>query len=410
MPKFKYVVRDTNGKASSGVLEAKDQAELRRMLRVNDLFLTKVRETGRSEIDPKAEASGSLFDAKVKARDIVVLVRQMATLVRAGVPFTDGLVSLQTQTEKVKLKAMLKDLERGVMEGRSLSSCMKAHPAVFNTLTVSLVEAGEDTGTLDKSLEISAEQLDRQEDLRTRVKAALVYPKIVVLAAVGTVALMLLLVVPTFKMVYAQFHGTLPAPTVALLAISDFCTHFWWLLALVIGGGWYGLKEYAKTIGGARAIDRNVLKIPIVGPLLRKIAVARFAQTLATGVRGGVPVLRALQLSAQTAGNSVIRDAVIGTIAKVRDGEPMADELEKSGQFPAMVTQMMRSGEVTGNLDHMLEEINRYYDQDIRYSIDKMTKMIEPVITIVVGVIVLFVLLALYMPIFNLGKTVSGGG
>jgi type IV pilus assembly protein PilC len=408
MPKFKYVVRDEIGRSSSGVLEANDSDELRRILRVNNLFLTRYRQAGRSEADgPQQAASSSLFSV-VKARDIVVLVRQMATLVRAGVPFNEGILSLEAQVEKIQLKEALKEMHRGVMEGQSLSSVMMAYPKIFSTLTVNLVEAGETTGTLDHALMSAADQLDREEDLRSRVKGAMVYPKLVVVAALGTVALMMVLVVPTFKMVYQQFHGTLPGATQALMVMSDFTVKFWWLIVVFGLAAFYGFKSYKKTPNGARMIDTYVLKIPIVGPLLRKVAIARVAQTLAIGLKGGVSILRSLTLAAATAGNTVIRDAVMGTVNRVRDGEPMAAELDKTGQFPPMVIQMMKSGEMTGNLDHMLEEVNRYYDEDIRYSIDKMTKLVEPVMTFLVGGIVLFVLLALYMPVFNLGKTVLG--
>jgi type II secretory pathway component PulF len=407
MPKFKYLVRDANGKASSGVLEANDHDELRRMLRVNNLFLTRYKEAGRSGGDTTQQSSSSLFSV-VKGRDIVILVRQMATLVRAGVPFNEGILSLEAQSDKPQIKQMLKEMHQGVMEGRALSDTMRGYPKIFNQLTVSLVEAGENTGTLDHSLFSAAEQLDREEDLRSRVKAAMVYPKIVVAAAFGTVALMMLLVIPTFKMVYVSFHGELPMATQALITISDFTVKFWWLLAALFGAAWYGFMSWKKTPRGSRIVDTYVLKIYIVGPLLRKVSIARVAQTLAIGLKGGVSVLRSLVLAASTAGNVVIRDAVMGTVNQVRDGSQMAEELEKTKQFPPMVIQMMKSGEMTGNLDHMLEEVNRYYEEDIKYAIDKMTKMIEPIMTVVVGSIVLFVLLALYMPVFNLGKTVLG--
>ncbi len=406
MPKFKYVVRNSAGKVTSGTLEAKDHTELRRILRVNDLYLTRYRQAGRVEGDPSATQQS--YFARVRARDIVILVRQLATLVRAGVPLTEGLTTLEAQADKPQLKFALKHLRDEVTEGRSLSSAMSGFPKLFNTLTISLVEAGEGTGTLDQSLDVAAEQLDREENLRSRVRAAMVYPKLVVVAAVGTVALMLTLVVPTFKVVYTQFHGTLPGATMALIAISNFTVQLWWAIALAIAAIWVGFIQYKKTAAGARAIDRIVLKIPVVGQVLRKVAIARFTQTLATGLKGGVPVLRSILLAAQTAGNTVIRDVAIATIARVREGEPIADELQRSNEFPLMVTQMIRSGESTGSLDHMLDEINRYYEEDIDYAIDKMTKLIEPAMTIMVGGIVLFVLLALYMPIFNLGKTVLG--
>jgi len=407
MPKFKYTARDSSGRVSSGSIEAPDHAELRRILRVNDLYLTRFRQTSLRENVEEAQPANSLFN-RTKPRDVVVLIRQMSTLVRAGVPLATSLVTLHRQAEKPQLQQALRQLQEGVVEGRPLSSTMQKHSRIFSPLTVSLVEAGEVTGTLDQSLEIAAQQLDREEDLRSRVKAALVYPKIVVAAAAGTIALMLILVVPVFKQVYDQFHGTLPTPTLALIKLSDFVLGYWWALLAGIALAWYGAGLYRKTENGARFFDTLALKIPAAGPVLRKVAIARFTQTLATGLRGGVPVLRALQLAAGTSGNTVIREAATGTISKVREGEPLAQELERTGQFPPMVTQMIRSGETSGTLDQMLDEVNRYYDEDIRYAVDKMTKLLEPVMTGIVGGIVLFVLLALYMPVFNMGKTVLG--
>jgi type IV pilus assembly protein PilC len=403
MPTFKFVARDALGKVMNGSREARDLVELRRLLRTEELYLTKARQTSRED----GPGGKSMLVAPVRPRDVVIAVRQMSTLVRAGVPLAEGLSALQLQIDKPGLKRALQDVQEGVVAGRTLNESMRDHPKVFNHLTVSLVEAGEGTGTLDKALEVAAAHLDREQDMRSRVKAGMVYPKIVVFAAAGTVALMLVLVVPTFKTIYTQFHAKLPGTTLALIAMSDFVMHLWWLLIAIIIGAVITIKEFKKTPRGARFFDAIMLKVPIVGPVLRKVAVARFTQTLAAGFRGGVPILGALTLAATTAGNAIVSEAAMAIVPKVRDGQPIASELERTNQFPPLVIQMIRSGEASGNLDLMLEEINRYYEEDIKYAIDKMTKMIEPIMTIVVGAIVLFVLLALYMPVFNLGNAIN---
>jgi type II secretory pathway component PulF len=408
MPRFKYVARDMSGKAASGMLEASDVKELRRTLRAGDLYLTRCKSSGASESGSAHAAPGGLFAAAIKPQDIIVIIRQFATMVRAGITFDEGLGTLMEQSEKPGIRAILKDLRDGVIEGRTLSMSMRNHPKVFDTLVVSLIEAGETTGNMDDSLEVAAEQLEREEDLKMRLKTATLYPKIVVGAALGTIAVMLTLVVPTFKMVYESVHAKLPFATTLLMEISDFTMKWWWLMLAAAIVGTIAFKRWASTPGGERHVHVISLKLPFVGMVLRKIAIARFSHTLASGLKGGIPVIQSLTISAHTSGNSVIRDAVLGAAAKVQDGAQMAPELEKSGQFPAMVTRMIGAGEKSGQIDRMLSEINRYYERDVQNAIDKMTKMIEPAITVLVGGIVLLVLLALYMPIFGLGQAFKG--
>ncbi len=407
MPSYKYVARDRSGKASSGKIDATDDAELRRILRSNELFLTHFK-GGQVSSDPAVAGGGTILPKRVKLQDMVILMRQMATLVRSGIPIVDSLQTVRAQTDKPELEVALLDVERSVIEGQSLSTAMRRYPKIFNTLVLSLVEAGETAGTLEYTLDVAADQLDREAVIRMRVKQAMAYPKLVVAASCGTVAAMLILVVPVFADVYKSLHADLPAITLLLIAISAFVLKYWWMVVLGLLAIAFAFKKYRETPGGGRRIDIIALKIPVLGPVLRKIAIARFVQTLAGALKGGVPVLRSLSISANTAGNTVIRDAVTMAGAAVRDGSGIAEELEKSGEFPMMVTRMIAAGETSGNIDTMLEEVNRFYERDVEYAVDKMTKLLEPMMTVMVGSIVLFVLLALYMPIFNLGKAFQG--
>lgn len=407
MPTFKYVARDLAGKSNAGTIQASDEADLRRILRANDLFLVRCKGSGFTQ-EKEESKKASLFEPKTTLQDMVIATRQLGTTVRAGLPLMVALNIVGSQTNKKELKGAFADLEQAVSDGQFLSAGMRRYPKLFNRLVISLVEAGEVAGTLDHTLEVAAEQLDREDNLRRRVKSALLYPKMVVLACIGTIAGMLLLVVPVFANVYSGLHAQLPGPTLLLIALSRICVKFWYLAPPIVFGLMFAFRKYRETEAGARRLDIMVLKIPVLGSLLRKIAIARFVQTLSGALRGGVPVLRALAISANTAGNVVIREAVTEVAQSVRDGSPIAEELEKTGHFPMLVTRMIAAGEATGNIDQMLDEINRFFERDVEYAVDKLTRMIEPLMTVLVGSIVLMVLLALYMPIFSLGNAFFG--
>jgi type IV pilus assembly protein PilC len=328
-------------------------------------------------------------------------------MMRAGMPMMETLNLVSSQMTKPGLKGAFKDLEKAVSGGEALSVAMSRYPKVFSKLVVAFVESGEATGNLAETLEAAAVQLDREDNLRRKVKAATTYPKIVVAACFGTVAVMIVVVVPVFSQVYRQLGSGLPGPTLLLIAVSDFVIKYGWLVVLVIVAIAYAYKRYGETEAGSKNLDILSLKLPVLGLVFRKIAIARFVQTLSAALKSGVPVLHALQISGNMAGNDVIRDAVVEATERIREGSPIAQELEKTGEFPMMVTRMLSAGESSGSLDTMLDEVNRFYDRDVEYSVDKLTRMIEPLMTMLVGGIVLLILLALYMPVFNLGKALT---
>ncbi len=405
MPIYKYQARNRAGKASAGTLQANDEAELRRLLRASDLYVVRAKASGAT---PQGERAPGFFESKPSLQDMVIATRQLGTTVRAGLPIVQAIEIVGAQSEKPALRQAFAEIGQGVSDGQFLSVGMRRHPKLFNRLVVSLVEAGEIAGTLDTTLDVAAHQLDREDNLRRRVKAALLYPKLVVAACAGTIAGMLLLVVPVFSKVYGSLHTALPGPTILLMAVSDAAVHWWWMGATILGLAALTFRKYKETEQGARRIDRLALKIPVLGPLLRKIAIARFVQTLSGAMAGGVPILASLTISAATAGNTTIREAVEAAAERVQNGSSLAPELERTGEFPLLVTRMIHAGETTGNIDSMLDEINRFFDRDVEYAVDKLTRMIEPLMTVLVGSIVMVVLLALYMPIFSLGNAFLG--
>lgn len=404
MPNYQYTARDKAGQISTGMVTAESDQELRAILRVNDLFLTKF-ERRQSSV---AAQQQSLFRArKVKLTDMVIMSRQLATLVRAGIPIIEALATASLQTENPILAEALRDVRQKVMAGGSLADCMRKHPKVFSELYCSLVDAGEVGGVLDQTLDIAANQFDREAVLRTQIKAALIYPQAVLFMAFGVVAAMLIFIVPIFKKVYDQFHADLPAMTQGLVKLSDFLLAYFWVAILLVVGVVLAWKKYRSTPGGRLATDRLFLRLPLVGTVIRKISIARFAQTFGSATKGGIPILKALTVSANTSGNHVIRDAIRDVASKVQEGTELAPPLDETGEFPPMVIRMIAAGEKSGSLTLMLEEITRFYERDVDYGVQKLTRLLEPLMTVLTGVIVMFVLLALYMPIFNLSKVIK---
>lgn len=401
MASFEYKARDRAGKVVSGVLEANDAVELRRALRSRDLYLI---QHGGTRGASQSSQGTQIFEANPSLQDMTIAMRQLATMIRAGLPIIETLQIVRSQSNKPKLQRAFADIEVAVNSGESLANGMREHPKIFNPLVIALTEAGEVAGTLDQTLEVAAVQIDREDALRRRISAAIFYPKLVIAAAVGTVAAMLLIVVPVFAQVYGQLRAELPWVTRMLIQLSDFTMKYWWVALIAGGMVYFGYRKYAETSEGRRRLDIISVSIPVLGDLIRKVAIARFVQTLAGALRGGVSVLRSLVISGQTAGNALISEAVMATTEAVRDGSTISKELERTNQFPMMVTRMIAAGESTGKVDEMLEEINRFYERDVQQAVDKFTRVIEPAMTVMVGAIVLFILLALYMPIFKLGE------
>jgi type IV pilus assembly protein PilC len=402
MPIYKYVVRDRNGQASSGAIEARDPQELRKVLRSNDLFLVSYKRPSLQKQDSVAFGARS-----PKAQEIVVALRQLATMLRSGLPVVRALQLVEDQAKNVLLKTAIRDIRELVTEGGTISAGMKRHPKVFGALVVSFVEAAETVGNLDSAMDMSADQIDREDNLKKQIKQATMYPKFVVSACAGATIAMLLLVVPSFKEVYNSMGASLPAATQLLVNVQGVISTWWWLMLLSIVGLVLGFRAYRNTASGRATLDSLVLEVPLVGPLTRKIAIARILQTLSDSLRGGVPLLRGLSIAAGTAGNVRISQAVMVAAAGVREGQKISDKLVESGEFPSMVTQMIDAGEQSGHLEEMLDEVSGYYRRDVEYSLNGLTKLIEPVVTVVVGGIVLLVLVALYMPIFSLSSVLK---
>ena len=407
MPTYEYTARDRDGNMSSGVLIAENENQLRQSLRIKELFVTNYHVRSDYQAAKGADATFNLFrPRRVKLTDMVVMSRQLSTLVRAGLSIVEALDTVANQTENVMLTEALWAVRLDVIGGDSLSTAMRKRPKVFNELYCALVEAGEVGGMLEHTLDVAAVEFDKQQTLREQVRSALTYPILVVMAAIFVVIFMLTFIVPIFAKIYAQFNAQLPTITQLLITISAVVLHWWYIILPIILLGLFLIREYYQTEQGKQVIDRFKLKIPILGKLLHKMAVAQFTNTWAGTTKGGIPILSALQVSARTANNVVIRDAVMNVAQDVQAGASLATSLEEKGKFPPLVVRMVASGEKSGNLDEMLDELTHFYERDIEYSVQRMVRMMEPAITVVVGSLVLFFLLALYMPIWNLTKVI----
>lgn len=404
MPAFKYKARDRAGRMVIGDATAASLPDLREQLRKRHLFVTEMKE----EIKRSQSGLFGLFRRrKPKLDEMVVMSRQLATLVKAGLPIIDALDSVIEQTTGAVLKEGLSAVRLDVLSGNTLTNAMRKHPLVFNELYTSLVEAGETGGLLEFTLETAAVLFDKEAELRNKVKSAFIYPILVILASFGMVAFMLVFIVPVFADVYKQFRCELPFVTLALVNVSFIIVHYSWAVLLGAIGMVMAIRRYIMTPGGRRRFDALKLRLPLLGKLIHKMCVSRFTRTFGGLTKAGVPILTALSTAANTAANVVVIEAVNKVRTFVKEGTNLSISLEQVKVFPSMVTRMVAAGEQSGNIDEMLEEVTRFFDRDIEYTVDRLTKILEPIMTVAVGGIVLFVLLALYMPIFNLTNVVK---
>jgi type IV pilus assembly protein PilC len=395
--------RSPNGEILSGEYVTESKDDLVNYLRKRKIIITSVREKSK-QMNIKLPWSN-----RVSVKDLGVFTRQFATMINAGLPMVQCLDILSQQAEKDFLKESISTVMTDVEGGSTLGEAMQKHPRMFSQLYVNMVEAGEAGGILDLILNRLATYLEKADALQRKVKSALTYPTVVCIVAVGASIFMLMFIIPTFARMFTDFGGELPLPTKIVMGMSNFLRNYWYILAMAVTGLVVALQRYYKTEGGRRTIDRFMLRIPALGPVVRKGAVARFTRTLGTLISSGVPILNGLDITARTAGNKIIEEAVMRTRESISQGNTIAEPLKQSGVFPPMVTQMISVGEQTGALDEMLEKIASFYDDEVDTAVDAMTSIIEPVMIVVMGVIVGGMLIAMYLPMFKLVGVISGG-
>ncbi|MFL5395804.1 MAG: type II secretion system F family protein [Gemmatimonadales bacterium] len=400
MPLFEYTARNpTNGQIQKGQVDLPTKEEVTSFLRKQRMMLVSVREA------PKPIKIN--FGAAIKTRDIVIFTRQFATMINAGLPLVQSLDILAKQTENAALKEVVKQVVFDVEAGNTLADAFRKHPKAFTDLYVNMIAAGEAGGILDTILLRLATFMEKNDALVRKVKGAMVYPLVIMSVAVIAITILLIFVIPTFSAMFASVNVELPLPTRIVIAMSHFLTSFWWAILGVIAGAWFMVKRYYATSGGRKNIDTLLINSPVLGDVIRKSAVSRFTRTLGTLVSSGVAILDGLEITAKTAGNRVIHDAVMESRASIAGGDTIAGPLERSKVFPPMVVSMIAVGEQTGGLDEMLSKIADFYDEEVDVAVSALLSLMEPVMIVILGVVVGGMVIAMYLPIFDMMNAVQ---
>lgn len=394
MPVFEYVGKTLSGSEVSGEIAARSQEEVRRILRRKRVLVTEARAKPR-EIHLHIRRG-------VKSTEISRMARQFATMIEAGLPLVQSLEILSDQATSPALKDALSDVRERVQSGSTLAEALGKHPKIFDELFVNMVEAGEIGGALDTILLRLATYREKVDALRRKIKGAMYYPAVISVVAAGATLFLITFIVPVFAKLFEGFGAELPLPTKIVLAISGIIRSNILLGIVILIGLGIGYRYLAKTPSGRLAIDRFKLKIPIMGNLLRKSIIARFSRTLGTLLNSGVPILDSLEITAKTAGNKVIYNAIRQAVTAIAQGDTIAQPLQDTGVFPPMVVQMISVGEKTGGLDEMLEKVADFYEDEVDAAVDALTSIIEPVVIVVMGAVIGFVLISMYLPMFDL--------
>jgi len=403
MAEFVWEARGRAGEIRKGTMEAENEVAVQNRLRAQQLSPIKVKKKG-------ADWNISItFGSGVDPKDLVKFVRQFATMIDAGLPLVQCLDILATQMDNAAFRKVIFAIKSKVESGSTFADALKDHPKVFDELYIQLCAAGEVGGILDTILNRLAAYKEKSEKLKRKVRGAMIYPSIVLTVAVGVTAVLLLKVTPVFAKMFADFGQALPAPTQFVVDLSQWLQDWFFVVVGVIIGTVVAVTMTYRNPRGRREIDRMVLKLPLFGPVIRKVAVARFTRTLGTMISSGVPILDALDVTAKTAGNRIIEEGIYYVRTKISEGKNIAGPLLETKVFPPMVVQMIGVGEATGAMDAMLNKIADFYDDEVDTAVAGLTSLIEPIMMVFLGVVVGGFLIAMYLPIFNIAGAVQGG-
>ena len=402
MPVFLWEGTTKKGEVKKGELDVADELAVRTLLRKQGFKSVDVR------AKPKDLAEYLPFLAGgVKEKDVVVFCRIFSTMINAGLPLIQCLDLLAQQEQNKAFAKIIKAVKEDIEGGTSLTDAMKKHPKVFDDLFTNLIAAGEAGGILDLVLGRLSAYLEKAMKLKAQVKSAMTYPIAVLCISAGVVTLLLLKVIPVFEKMFSSMGGELPGPTAVVVGMSKFMQNYWWIIGGIVIAFIFSLKTFIKTEKGRWIFDSALLKAPIIGPVLKKVAVAKFSRTLSTMMSSGVPILEGLNIVSKTAGNVVIEAALLKTRQSISEGQSIAEPLTEAGIFPPMVVQMIAVGEATGALDDMLNKIADFYDDEVDAAVAGMTALIEPVMMVFLGGVVGGMIIAMYLPIFKMASVVG---
>ncbi len=395
---FEYRARNAQGQVFQGTILADSEAAVASHVRGKGYFVTSIKET-----KPQQDIS-VMFQAlrSVSSKDIALFCRQFATMTEAGLPMLTCLNILAEQTENSLLKEAAQDVYKSVQEGTSLSYSMRQHPNVFPDIMINMVESGEVGGVMEDILNRLAVHFEKEYRLREKVKSATIYPVVILTMAVAVVVFVLTFVLPSFLPLFAGMKAELPWPTRLLVAVSDFLINYWWLLLILVIIGIIAFVMLRKNETVRLYSDGAMLHIPVVGVLMKKIAIARFSRTLSTLMRGGVPILTAMEAVKKTTGNLKMTEVLSASQTSLREGEDLSSRLAMSPLFPTMVVQMVAVGEQSGELDKMLEKVAEFYEGEVDDMVNRLGSLIEPILIVVLGVIVGFIVISIFLPLFEI--------
>ena len=398
MAAYAYSAINADGLELTGELHAPDLSGAREQLRIRGLMASRL-----DELPSAGDDGARNVFKKVKPKTLQIFSRQFATMIEAGLNIVAALVILEQQTDDLYFGQVIKELRADVESGLLLSEAMKRHPKIFDRLFISMVEAGEAAGILDEVLDRVAYQIEKSTQIKRRVKGAMLYPTMVLVFATLVLTGLLMFLVPVFVKIFGQLGGELPTLTKYVVAASDLLKHKWFIIFPSVGLTIFGLRKYKKTEPGRKKWDRIKLKIPMkIGSVVLKVTMARFSRTLSTLVSAGVDIIKALEITGQTAGNWVIEEALADVRAKVHEGVPIAQPLVDNPIFPPMVSQMVKIGEETGELEKMLGKIADFYEDEVDAAIQSLTSIVEPLMMILVGLMVGVIVIAMYLPMFKM--------
>ncbi len=407
MPVYEYTALDVNGKSATGIVDAESAPVARQKLRAMQKFPVSINEVADlSKQKTKATPSVASVFYRVKQTDIAAMTRQLATLISAGFPLVSAIGALIPQTASKAFKPILAQIKEAIVEGNSFAGALANYPGVFTSLYTNMVRAGESSGTLEIVLEQLADITEKQQALKTRIQSALAYP--ILMAGVGILVLFLLItfIVPNITSIFTDMEQVLPLPTIILIDVSNFFKNFWWGVLVVLILIWFCFRSFTKTTTGRHMVDKAKLKLPLFGPIFQKLAVARFTRTLGSLLENGVTLLTSLEIVRNIAGNTQIAMAIEHAADEVSKGQGLGTSLEASAAFPQLSLQMIQVGEQSGELENLLLKVATMYENEVESRVMSVTSLLEPVMILVMGVVLGFVVLSICLPIFEMNQLI----
>jgi len=396
MQQFKYIVRDQSGQEKKGTVESTSPEQASSILHNKGYVVIK--------ISPKSKALQVPFIGGVNLGHVATFTRQLSTMITSGLPLTDSLIVLERQTSHERFRQIIKEIADDVQGGKSFADSLSKHGSAFSAAYINIVKAGEASGTLDSVLTKLADTLEKDREFQSKIKGAFIYPAIIIIAMTGVSFLIMVFVIPRLADVYTEIGLDLPLPTVILITISRFMAAFWWLLIIAFAVAFVFLRRYKKTPQGALLMDRLMLKVPVMGQLSRDSSLTELTRTLGALVGAGVPILEALKISSEVALNAVHTQAIKRAAAMVEKGATLSKAIAQEEDFPPIVTQMLAVGEETGKMDDVLDKVSHFYELEVEHQVRNLTTALEPIVMIMLGIMVAFLVISIIFPIYNITK------